>query len=81
KISWPLDSYRLILFLAMASLGLGTFMFDYFFRSLELLMISYEIIAPLQILLLIGVIVLSIPYYYLITKISSKMFLPDEKKI
>ena len=44
-------------------------------------MISYEIIAPLQILLLIGVIVLSIPYYYLITKISSKMFLPDEKKI
>ncbi|NLN80744.1 MAG: HAD-IC family P-type ATPase, partial [Erysipelotrichia bacterium] len=42
KISWPLDSYRLILFLAMASLGLGTFMFDYFFRSLELLMISYE---------------------------------------
>lgn len=81
KISWPLDSYRLILFLAMASLGLGTFMFDYFFRSLELLMISYEIIAPLQILLLIGVIVLSIPYYYFITKISSKMFLSDEKKI
>lgn len=80
KISWPLDNYRLILFLLMVGAGFGTFMFDYFFPSLKVLMINYDIITPLQTLLLISVIVFSIPYYYFLTKVGRKITLIDEKK-
>lgn len=79
KISWPLDNYRFILFLIMASLGLLAFMFDYFFQHLDILKIGYDNIAPLQILLLIGLIVLAVPYYLLVSKLSGKIFLLEDE--
>lgn len=73
KISWPLDKYRLVLFLIMVTLGIFAFTFDYFVRSWEILKIAYEVLLPLHIIVLLAFIALSLPFYLLISKLTSRI--------
>lgn len=73
SISWPLDKYRLVLLFIMAGLGVFAFIFDYFFRSWGILKIDYEVLSPLHILVLIGVIVFSFPFYLLLSRLTSRI--------
>ncbi|NCA97004.1 MAG: HAD family hydrolase [Bacteroidia bacterium] len=73
KISWPFDLYRFVLFLTMVGLGLFAFIFDYFFRSWEILKIPYEVLEPLHILVLFIMIALALPFYLLISKLTSEL--------
>jgi len=69
KISWPLDSYRLILFLAIAALGIATLIIDYFLRSWGILKIPYESLSPVHVLALFILLVVAVPFYLLISKL------------
>lgn len=73
KISWPLDGYRLILFLSMVGLGIIAFIFDFFLRSWELLKISYEVMSPVHVLVLFIVIALALPFYLIVSKLTSRL--------
>lgn len=71
KISWPFDVYRFVLFLIMVGLGLFAFIFNYFLRSWEILKIPYEVLQPLHILVLFVLVALALPFYLLISKLTS----------
>lgn len=73
KISWPLDSYRLLLLLSMIALGLFAFIFDYFFKSWRILEIAYQNLQAYHALILFVLLALALLLYLLISKLTERL--------
>ncbi|MFA5481704.1 MAG: hypothetical protein WC282_04935, partial [Bacilli bacterium] len=73
-----LDSYRLILFLAMVALGIAAFIADYFLNSWEILKINYDALKPLHVLVLFLFLLFDLLFYILISKLTKRLIFNKE---
>jgi cation-transporting ATPase E len=73
RVCWPFDLYRFILFVALLAIGIGAFLIDGFLLNGTLLGVPYSSINQTGILLMILVLLIAIPLYFVLDYFTRKI--------